>query len=73
MIYSHPRFDGKAAEEVDHGRSALVHTCRSRASYAAGELRAAGRPLEAFLEISARCNLRCQMCACSKVPPRTRW
>jgi MoaA/NifB/PqqE/SkfB family radical SAM enzyme len=36
---------------------------RARQSYTNGNTWANGRPLEAFFEISARCNLRCQMCA----------
>ena len=39
-----------------------TNTCRTRSSYSARELHVDGGPLEAFLEISARCNLRCQMC-----------
>jgi MoaA/NifB/PqqE/SkfB family radical SAM enzyme len=35
----------------------------ARAHYAAGDTLAAGAPIEAFFEIAARCNLRCQMCA----------
>jgi MoaA/NifB/PqqE/SkfB family radical SAM enzyme len=36
---------------------------RARESYTNGHTYANGRPLEGFFEISARCNLRCQMCA----------
>lgn len=36
---------------------------RARLAYASGDTRSGGSPLEAFFEISARCNLRCQMCA----------
>jgi MoaA/NifB/PqqE/SkfB family radical SAM enzyme len=36
---------------------------RARESYTTGHTYANGRPLEAFFEISARCNVRCQMCA----------
>lgn len=35
----------------------------ARLSYSAGSPLNGGRPLEAWLEVSARCNLRCQMCA----------
>lgn len=35
----------------------------ARKSYDLGHTHADGFPLEAFFEISARCNLRCQMCA----------
>ncbi len=38
---------------------------RIRTSYAGHGGRVQGAPLEAFIEISARCNLRCQMCAIS--------
>jgi MoaA/NifB/PqqE/SkfB family radical SAM enzyme len=40
-----------------------ANIARSRESYTTGNTWANGRPLEAFFEISARCNLRCQMCA----------
>jgi MoaA/NifB/PqqE/SkfB family radical SAM enzyme len=40
-----------------------TNIARSRKSYTTGNTWANGRPLEAFFEISARCNLRCQMCA----------
>lgn len=36
---------------------------RSRDSYTTGDERTRGGPLELFLEASARCNLRCRMCA----------
>ncbi len=36
-----------------------------RTSYAGRNRRVQGAPLEAFIEVSARCNLRCQMCAIS--------
>jgi hypothetical protein len=36
---------------------------RGRESYERRESRAGGLPQELFLEISSRCNLRCQMCA----------
>ncbi len=39
------------------------NVCQLRDSYASGEPRPDGGPIEAFLEISARCNLRCRMCA----------
>jgi MoaA/NifB/PqqE/SkfB family radical SAM enzyme len=35
----------------------------ARNSYTSGSEYAGGGPMEAFLEVSARCNLRCQMCA----------
>lgn len=34
-----------------------------RRSYSRADAISAGAPLEAFFEVSARCNLRCQMCA----------
>ncbi len=30
--------------------------------YAAGQATLSARPLEAYIEVAARCNLRCQMC-----------
>jgi Predicted Fe-S oxidoreductases len=36
---------------------------RARQSYTTGNTWANGRPLEGFFEVSARCNIRCQMCA----------
>jgi MoaA/NifB/PqqE/SkfB family radical SAM enzyme len=47
---------------------------RGRQSYTSGHTYANGRPIEAFFEISARCNLRCQMCAINydgRYRPRT--
>jgi MoaA/NifB/PqqE/SkfB family radical SAM enzyme len=38
-------------------------------AYAAGKGRLAATPLEAYVEVSARCNLRCRMCAIT-VDPR---
>jgi len=35
---------------------------RLEQGYAAGQARLAGRPLEAYVEVAARCNLRCEMC-----------
>ena len=35
----------------------------ARLAYAAGSVRPGGAPLQAYLEVSARCNLRCTMCA----------
>jgi radical SAM protein with 4Fe4S-binding SPASM domain len=35
----------------------------ARLSWSAGAARTADSPLQAWLEVSARCNLRCQMCA----------
>ena len=35
----------------------------ARESYGRAETESAGLPLEAFFEVAARCNLRCQMCA----------
>lgn len=35
---------------------------RVEQGYAAGQARMAGRPLEAYIEVAARCNLRCEMC-----------
>src|SRR5436190_2718785 len=35
----------------------------ARGEYERGSERAAGGPIEAFFEVAARCNLRCQMCA----------
>ncbi|HEX7184451.1 MAG TPA: radical SAM protein [Thermoanaerobaculia bacterium] len=37
--------------------------------YAAGKDRLSARPLEAYIEVAARCNLRCQMCPIT-VDPR---
>jgi MoaA/NifB/PqqE/SkfB family radical SAM enzyme len=37
--------------------------------FAAGQERLAARPLEAYIEVAARCNLRCQMCPIT-VDPR---
>lgn len=37
--------------------------------YAAGKARLSAGPLEAYIEVSARCNLRCQMCPIT-VDPR---
>lgn len=39
------------------------NVCRARWAYEHGEERIGAYPQEAILEISARCNLRCQMCA----------
>jgi MoaA/NifB/PqqE/SkfB family radical SAM enzyme len=39
------------------------NVCHSRQAYDSGQTGSAEGPLEAFLEVSARCNLRCQMCA----------
>lgn len=36
---------------------------RARLAYESGAVRAGDAPLEAFFEVSARCNLRCTMCA----------
>lgn len=35
----------------------------ARLAWSAGEARAADSPIQVWLEVSARCNLRCQMCA----------
>jgi MoaA/NifB/PqqE/SkfB family radical SAM enzyme len=35
---------------------------RLEQGYAAGQARIAARPLEAYIEVAARCNLRCAMC-----------
>jgi len=35
---------------------------RLEQGYAAGLARVAARPLEAYIEVAARCNLRCEMC-----------
>lgn len=37
----------------------------ARAHYEARDVLSAGAPIEAFFEVAARCNLRCQMCAIS--------
>ncbi len=39
------------------------NVCSLRDSYASAGPSVRGGPLEAFLELSARCNLRCKMCA----------
>lgn len=36
---------------------------RARSSYAEGAARSGGLPLQLYAEVSARCNLRCTMCA----------
>jgi len=35
---------------------------RLEQGYAAGQAQIAARPLEAYIEVAARCNLRCEMC-----------
>ncbi len=42
-----------------------INVGRVRNSYALRGGQVQGGPLEAFIEVSARCNLRCQMCAIS--------
>ena len=40
-----------------------INVGRVRTSYSRRRRQVRGSPLEAFIEVSARCNLRCQMCA----------
>src|SRR5882724_855706 len=52
---------------MDGGRLSNLVTLER--AYTAGEARPAARPLEAYIEVAARCNLRCQMCPIT-VDPR---
>jgi MoaA/NifB/PqqE/SkfB family radical SAM enzyme len=47
---------------MNHTRWTNVAAARNEYE-AGGELAGGGGPLEAFFEVAARCNLRCQMCA----------
>ena len=40
-----------------------LNIVRARDAYLAASAETASRPVEAFFEVAARCNLRCQMCA----------
>jgi MoaA/NifB/PqqE/SkfB family radical SAM enzyme len=56
-----------AGPDLDAARwSSIVALDRD---YAAGRARLAGGPIEAYIEVAARCNLRCQMCPIT-VDPR---
>jgi radical SAM protein with 4Fe4S-binding SPASM domain len=44
-------------------RARWANIVSARESHETGAVRAGSHPVEAFLEVSARCNLRCQMCA----------
>lgn len=56
--------------------SRLANVKSARDAYRGSQLGTSGYPIEAFFEVAARCNLRCQMCAINydtRYQPHTGW
>jgi MoaA/NifB/PqqE/SkfB family radical SAM enzyme len=64
-----PEAEPAVADPTGMDASRWSNTLALDGDFAAGQARLSATPLEAYIEVSARCNLRCQMCPIT-VDPR---